>query len=74
MSQQYGRKPSRSKLLWWSFTEFNWGGYALAVFLIAMVCVLVASATGILPKGSGTRPSENDDPDCVRYSSYASSC
>ncbi|MER9079967.1 hypothetical protein [Mesorhizobium sp. M0895] len=68
MSQQYGRKPSRSKLLWWSFTEFNWGGYALAVFLIAMVCILVASATGIMPTKWGTGS------DCAKGMSVLDSC
>ncbi|MER9574906.1 hypothetical protein NKI78_04535 [Mesorhizobium sp. M0400] len=68
MSQQYGRKPSRPKLLWWSFTELNWGGYVLAVFLIAMVCVLIASATGIIPTkwGAGS--------ECAKGMSVLDSC
>ncbi|RWO68976.1 MAG: hypothetical protein EOS17_16915 [Mesorhizobium sp.] len=68
MSPQYGPQPSRFKLFWWSITEFNWGSYALAVFLVAMVCVLIAGATGIMPTkwGEGT--------ECAKGMSMLDSC
>ncbi|RWO03166.1 MAG: hypothetical protein EOS07_35595 [Mesorhizobium sp.] len=57
----------------WVQYDVPWGGIALAVVLIAMGLAVLASATGLIDNGSNRLP-ERDDPNCVRYSHFASSC
>ena len=42
-----GTKPSRSKLYFSSITG-KWASYALEVFIVAMISLLLASAIGLM--------------------------
>lgn len=71
-----GKSAGKIELAWYRINgAAPWGYVFVAAFLVVIMMLMVAAATGVMKPGkSSGQLSTRDDPNCVRYSFNVNSC